>query len=148
MSRDTKSGSGKTSILSEKKDTLEEIQLRREEAALKKQISSDKKEALRKKNIHVEIDVLRKPQEKQLKNLATRGVVQLFNAVMHHRRKKVAEDESVDKVRKRGRPGSLLVKRENSSGVVDFKQEKGKEDKKAKYYKNENKAAVKREHRH
>eukprot|EP00389_Voromonas_pontica_P004127 GDKH01006134.1.p1 GENE.GDKH01006134.1~~GDKH01006134.1.p1 ORF type:complete len:207 (+),score=32.47 GDKH01006134.1:120-740(+) len=80
----------KVPILIEKKEVEESIQARRTERKLQQQLAAERK---RLKNIfHVPVDVLKLPQERQLKKTATKGVVKLFGAVMEFRRRTLLKD--------------------------------------------------------
>uniref|UniRef100_A0A0G4H4Y9 RRP15-like protein n=1 Tax=Chromera velia CCMP2878 TaxID=1169474 RepID=A0A0G4H4Y9_9ALVE len=72
-------------MLAEKGEIFESLAREKEDAKLRKQLAAEKKRLWN--SAHVLPDILKKSQEKELKKVATRGVVKLFNTVMEFRRR-------------------------------------------------------------
>ncbi|CEM35281.1 unnamed protein product [Vitrella brassicaformis CCMP3155] len=72
-------------VLSERRDLLQAVDERRQEEKLRRRLAHEKKKL--REAAHQPVDVLQKDFERQLKKIATRGVVKLFNAVMDYRQR-------------------------------------------------------------
>ena len=67
-------------ILAERPDIKADMKDRAVEERLRKQLR-DSRKSKRVNDGHVKVDILKRPQEKVLRKIATRGVVSIFNAV-------------------------------------------------------------------
>lgn len=88
---------GESAILAERSDVKKEVADKVVEDRLRKQLRESRK-AKKLNDGHVKVDIFKKQFEKNLRKVATKGVVSIFNAVREFKEGNSAEATPVDKM--------------------------------------------------